>query len=104
VLKRQGLPRGRYNQIANFVLAQSEINIAIGNKLPEIYFKEIRDQCNGGEPKYGGITDLDEVRENLRRSCLPVEMLEGRIPDYKTFLQERRQLMAGRLRSYFEIL
>ena len=34
-LKKQGLARGRYNQIANFVLAQSEINIAIGEKSPQ---------------------------------------------------------------------
>ena len=34
-LKKQGLARGRYNQIANFVLAQSEINIAIGDRAPE---------------------------------------------------------------------
>ena len=85
VLKRQGLSRGRYNQIANFVLAQSEINIAIGNKPPEIYFKELREQCNGGAGKYGGITDLDEMRENLSKSCLPTEMLEGQISDYNTF-------------------
>ena len=31
-LKGQGLTRGRYNQIANFVLAQSEINIGIGDR------------------------------------------------------------------------
>src|SRR6185369_17851062 len=37
-LKAQGLGRGRYNQIANFVLAQSEINIAIGDKEPAKYF------------------------------------------------------------------
>lgn len=35
-LKKQGLSRGRYNQIANFVLAQSEINIAIGDRAPEV--------------------------------------------------------------------
>ncbi|MFA6958329.1 MAG: hypothetical protein WC538_20875 [Thermoanaerobaculia bacterium] len=29
-LKKQGLSGSRYNQIANFVIAQSEINIAIG--------------------------------------------------------------------------
>ena len=33
-LKAKGLSRGRYNQIANFVLAQAEINIAIGKKRP----------------------------------------------------------------------
>ena len=31
-LKKQGLTRGRYNQIANFVLAQSEINIALATR------------------------------------------------------------------------
>jgi hypothetical protein len=102
LLKRQGLSRGRYNQIANFVLAQSEINIAIGNKPPEIYFSELREQCNGGAMKYGGIRDLDEMRESLFRSCVPVEMLEGRIPDYNAFLEERRKLMARKLRAYFE--
>lgn len=33
-LKTLGKHRGEYNQIANFVLAQSEINIAIGDKPP----------------------------------------------------------------------
>ena len=55
-LKKMGLARGRYNQIANFVLAQSEINIAIGDKAPEKYFQELAEQCDGGKKKYGGIT------------------------------------------------
>jgi hypothetical protein len=25
----------------------------------------------GGKKKYGGITDLDELRENLRVNCVP---------------------------------
>jgi hypothetical protein len=37
-LKKQGLGRGRYNQIANFAISQSEINIAIGDKAPNVYF------------------------------------------------------------------
>ena len=56
-LKKQGLVAGRYNQIANFVLAQSEINIAIGDKPPEKYFEELAEQCAGGKKKYGGITE-----------------------------------------------
>ena len=35
-LKKTGLQRGRYNQIANFVLAQSEVNIAISDKAPAV--------------------------------------------------------------------
>jgi hypothetical protein len=103
-LKGQGLSRGRYNQIANFVLAQSEINIAIGDKPPEKYFKELAEQVNGGKKKYGGITDADDLRANLRMSCLPESMLDGKIPDYDDFLEQRRKLMALKIKTWFEAL
>jgi len=100
-LKKQGLLRGRYNQIANFVLAQSEINIAIGDKPPELYFQELSDQCSGGKKKYGGITQLDELRANLQMHCLPESLLEGKVPEYGQFLEERRRLMARKIEKFF---
>jgi hypothetical protein len=103
-LKGQGLSRGRYNQIANFVLAQSEINIAIGDKPPEKYFKELAEQVNGGKKKYGGITDEADLRANLRASCIPASLLDGAIPDYDDFLEERRKLMAIKIKTWFEAL
>ena len=103
-LKEQGLSRGRYNQIANFVLAQSEINIAIADKPPEQYFREVADQCNGGRKKYGGITSADDLRANLRVHCLPESLLDGEIPAYEDFLEERRKLMAQRIKTWFEAL
>ena len=102
--EKYGLARGRYNQIANFVLAQSEINIAIGDRAPEVYFKELAEQCAGGKKKYGGITDVAEMRVNLRMSCLPESLLDGQIPDYDGFLEERRKLMALKIKSWFEAL
>lgn len=101
-LKSQGKTRGRYNQIANFVLAQSEINIGIGDKAPETYFAELADQCNGGPKKHGGITDLDEMRANLAMSCLPESLLNDEAPDYDEFLDTRRKLMAQKIKTYFE--
>lgn len=103
-LKAEGLSRGRYNQIANFVLAQSEINITIGGKPPETYFKELADQCSGGPKKYGNITDAAAMRANLRMSCVPESLLDGEIPDYDDFLEERRNLMALKIKSWFEVL
>ncbi len=103
-LKGQGLSRGRYNQIANFVLAQSEINIAIGDKPPEKYFKELAEQVTGGKKKYGGITDEADLRANLRASCIPASLLDGTIPDYDDFLEERRKLMAIKIKTWFEAL
>ena len=47
-LKKNGLTKGRYNQIANYVYMQSEINVKIGDKAPCDYFEHIQKQCNGG--------------------------------------------------------
>lgn len=103
-LKSQGLPRGRYNQIANFVLAQSEINIAVGDKAPEKYFAELADQADGGKKRYGGITSREEMRANFRMSCLPESLLAGEIPSYDDFLDDRRRLMALKIKMWFEAL
>lgn len=103
-LKGKGLSRGRYNQIANFVLAQSEINIAIGDRAPENYFGELAEQAAGGPKKYGNLTTRDELAANLRMSCLPESLLDGEIPPYDDFLAERRRLMAQKLKSWFEAL
>jgi hypothetical protein len=103
-LKGQGLNRGRYNQIANYALAQSEINIAIGDKAPAVYFKELADQCAGGKRKYGAIVDVDEIKENLAVNCIPSVMVDGTVPDYDAFLEQRRTLMAAKIKSYFKTL
>src|SRR5258708_17535058 len=103
-LKKQGLSKSKYNQIANFVLAQSEINIAIGDKAPEVYFEELAKQCDGGKKKYGGITKDTDMKENHRMNCLPETLLDGKIPTYDEFLDKRRKLMSLRIKTYFEAL
>lgn len=102
LLKKQGLQRGRYNQIANFAVAQSEINIAIGNKAPEIYFAELWDQSAGGKKRYGGIDTPAELKENLRAHSIPEAMIDGAAMDYDVFLAERRRLMAQKIKIWFE--
>lgn len=96
-----GLSKGRYNQIANYALAQSEINIAIGCTPPVVFFRELKSQCSGGEKKYGGITDEAALMENLRTHCIPDGIFGPLAEDYDAFLTERRKLMAARLRLYF---
>jgi len=103
-LKKNGLNRGQYNQIANYVVAQSEINISIGNKEPKIYFSKLQEQCNEGEKHYGNICDYRELQENFRMNCIPDGMEQMTIDDYSNFLAERRRLMAQKIRSYFEEL
>jgi hypothetical protein len=103
-LKKNGHTRGQYNQIANYVVAQSEINIAIGNKEPQVYFGQLLEQCQGGLKRYGNITDPDALCENLRVHYIPAGVEQMTVQDYPTFLTERRKLMAQKIQAYFESL
>jgi hypothetical protein len=103
-MKMQGFSRGRYNQIGNFVLAQSEINIAVGDKAPEKYFGELAEQCSGGKKKYGGITDLADLKANMRMHCLPESLLDDKAVAFDDFLDERRQQMALKIKQWFKVL
>ena len=93
--------RGDYNQIANYVLMQQEINIAIGAKSPNIYFGELLEQCNGGKMKYGAITTLEELLDNLKTHCIPQSILESTVEGFDDFLIERRKLIAGKIKNYY---
>jgi hypothetical protein len=103
-LKKAGLPRGRYNQIANFVLAQSEINIAIGDRPPEVYFAQLADQTSGGQKRYGGITSVQDMRMNLQAHCIDPSVLSGTVPTYDDFLDQRRGLLAEKIRTWYQSL
>lgn len=103
-LRSQGLTKGRYNQIANYALAQSEINIQIGDKAPAHYFKELVEQCSGGKRRYGGITNVEDLKANLAMNCIPETLLNGGATDYDGFLEQRRRLMAAKIKKYFSTL
>jgi len=103
-LKSNGLKRGEYNQIANYVYMQSEINIKIGSKAPNIYFEELREQCNGIDLKYGGINDISLLNENLKMNCIPESIFDMDIDNYDEFLIQRRKLMANKIKNYYESL
>lgn len=101
----KGLPRGRYNQIANYVVMQDEINIAIGKKPPAEYFTVLWEQCANKTPKFGGIIDADKMRTNLESHCIPEGMNKAKsVEDYDEFLKKRRSLMAAKIRDYYQTL
>ena len=100
-LKSKGLKRAQYNQIANYVLMQSEINIKVANKAPRIYFNELKDQCDDGGLKYGGINKSDTLNQNLAMHCIPEYIFEMDINDYEKFLSKRRDLVARKIKEYY---
>lgn len=96
--------RSIYNQIANFAMLQTEVNIQIGKKAPNDYMKSIIDQCNGQENKYGAINSLDDLYKNMEENCIPRSFVDMTIDNYEDFLKKRRKLMAQKLKQYYESL
>lgn len=96
--------RSEYNQIANYVYVQQEINIKIGKKAPEVYFSQIQNQCNGGELVFGGIDNMPDLLKNLEMNCVPKEIFTMKSEDYESFLIERRKLMAEKIKGYYNSL
>lgn len=104
LLKRKGLKRGQYNQIANYVYMQSDINIHIGNQAPKDYFGQIIHQCETGTMKYGNISDTADLYQNIEAHCIPKDIFDMTTDDYQKFLEMRRKLIANKLRLYYESL
>ena len=116
-LKKRGFTQREYNQLANRVILQSEINRAISDTPPEVYFKALREQCSddGGDflkPSptrlYGSITNAEELRENFKQHCIPFRVIEEADGDlkqtYEAFCEKRRKLMALKIRDYYKSL
>lgn len=95
------IPQSQYNQIANYVFMQQEINIKIRDAAPCVYMKTVLDQCKDKKPVYGGIVDENELHKNLRDNCVPDGFETMDISGYSRFLDARRILMAGKIKDYY---
>ena len=100
-LRELNVPKNQHNQLANLVVMQREINIAIGNTAPAIYFSELQTGCRNGEPPYGGIDNFDDLQENFSSHCIPQGIETSIFKDYDEFLSERRKLMATKIQEYY---
>lgn len=103
-LRQNGFERSLANQIANYTYAETPTNIKIKNRSPEDYFGDIVVQVGGGDVAYGGITDPNELSENMRQNCVPETVTTMTASDYSDFLDARRVLMAEKLKKYYQSL
>ena len=100
-LTQNGVLQAQYNQIANYVFLQQEINIKIADAAPCKYMSTIYEQCENKIPVFGGIIDKDELALNLKQNCIPSGFEKMDINDYPRFLEERRELMAQKIKNYY---
>lgn len=104
-LQKNGFPdRGDYNQVANFALTETSINISISNKPPAQYMADMASQIESGLLTLGEITDAADLAANLAENAIPTNLIEVTAGSYKEFLAQRRKLMAAVIRDYYQAL
>jgi hypothetical protein len=103
-LSKNGLDRSKYNQIANYVYMQSEVNIKVGNKPPKDYFELIKTQILDNNKLVSGLSSEQELLDNLKMNCVPTKIMDMSIDDYQDFLNLRRKLMAQKIKEYYKTL
>lgn len=104
-LIKEGFPKQNdYNQVANFALTETPINIAIKDHPPKEYMSWINEQLDTGKLKLGEITDQTDLEANLIENAIPEFIGEVAAHNYPEFLEARRKLMAQMIRDYYETL
>ncbi|MFD9365576.1 DUF262 domain-containing protein [Priestia megaterium] len=96
--------RGQYNQIANYAYTEQVVNLAIKAKSPKEYMTTIKAQVNGNQMSIGEIDDWRDLEENLKMNCIPKSIFGLESDDYESFLEERRELIVEKIRSYYNRL
>lgn len=103
-LKSKGFKKSEYNQEGNYAFLDTQVNKAIGKKPPKEYFGIAKKQCDTKIIEIGSITDYDRLLENMAVNCVPETVFDMDEKDYHNFLDQRRKLMAKKIRKYYEML
>lgn len=96
--------RSEINQVANYVLAETAINIALSNHAPVDYMSMMANQVHSGQRRIGEIVSQDSLDRSLSENAMPESLWVGTASTYRDFLVERRLLMALKLRDYYQSL
>lgn len=101
-LKQNGYEdKAKYNQVANYTYLDTGVNISIGKKAPKEYFAQAKEQCLNGQCCIGTILNEYDLMNNLKINCIPEGIYTMQAGDYETFLQERRKMMAEKIKNYY---
>lgn len=104
-LKKSGVDnKVKYNQVANYIYLDTQVNKAIGDDAPNIYFGKVMKQCEDGKIVLGNIADKGLLAVNLEENCIPQNIVDMTVESYGEFLAQRRRLMAALIQKYYERL
>ena len=102
-MKNNGVDvKSKYNQVANFTYLDTQVNKAISDDAPNVYFGRVLKQCESGILDIGNIADKDKLMINMAQNALPEDVVTMTVDDYDRFLTERRKLMASIIKKYYK--
>ncbi|WP_404286121.1 DUF262 domain-containing protein [Glutamicibacter arilaitensis] len=96
--------RAEYNQVANYALTETAVNIAINDAPPAVYLARVKQQIEKQVLDLGEIVDDVDLEQNLMENALPASLESVDSVSYFDFLSERRLLMARAIQRYYEVL
>lgn len=104
-LKKNGIDsKIKYNQVANYIYLDTQVNKAVGDAAPCEYFGVAARQCSTKKPVLGNIVDAELLKQNLEENCIPTAIEHMDVSSYDAFLAERRKLMAAMMKRYYKSL
>lgn len=101
LIKNGWKEKSKYNQIANYTYLDTQVNKAISDDAPHIYFSKVLQQCETGNPIYGNILNKENLLRNMEQNSIPENILTPGYDDYDEFLIDRRKLMAKKIKEYY---
>lgn len=100
-LKDNNYIQKQYNQVANFVKTEQVTNIRIADLAPSIYMSLVKNQINNSEINISTIDTEETLMENLKANDIPDNIFDMTHENYILFLEERRKLMAKKIKEYY---
>lgn len=93
-----------YNQVANYVHTEQATNIKIGMAAPTDYMLKVIDEVNNGSRTLTTLDSETVLWENLKENDIPLLINDCDHTSYNEFLRRRRQLMANKIKTFYESL
>lgn len=104
-LKANGIDnKTKYNQVANYIYLDTQVNKAVSDDAPNVYLRKVVDQCESGVMELGNISSKQLLDKNLEENAIPNELINMDIVSYEEFLSKRRGLMAQLIEKYYKVL
>jgi len=103
-LVKNGYLTKDYNQVANYVYTEQATNIKVSNLSPKDYMCKVNQQIEDAVLDISSLDSKGNLEENLKDNDIPEMLNMAEHADYGEFLKKRRQLMALKIKAYYQNL